>query len=114
MTIKKLQKINQFSKLCKTEINAILTKKGYKLTKEEDHPASFESKYWVWTNYRTKHCYRFIWDGKNDWFSLEESPYINDPEKVGWADVIVVDFEGHVSNLDYWKEIIREITFEIE
>jgi hypothetical protein len=114
MIINKLQQINQFSKQCKTEIDAILTNKGYEMTKEEHHPESFGSRYWVWTNYKTKHCYRFVWDGKNEWFSLEESPFINNPEKVGWADVIVVDLEGHVSNSDNWKEIISEITVEIE
>ncbi|WP_242919670.1 hypothetical protein [Pontibacter liquoris] len=110
----KLQQINQFGKQCKTEIDVILTNKGYEVTQEEHHPESFESRYWVWINYKTKHCYRFVWDGKNEWFSLEESHFINNPEKVGWADVIVVDFEGQVSNSDNWEEIIKDITVEIK
>ena len=114
MTKDKLQNINQFFELCKDKIDLTLQNDGYELTKEEYHPEAFGSRYWVWTNNKTKHCYRFIWDGKNEWFGLEESPFINDPEKVGFADVIVVDYNGHVDDPDNWNEIIKEITAEIE
>lgn len=114
MTKDKLQIIDKFGELCKNQIDLILQSNGYELTKEENHPESFGSKYWVWTNYKARHCYRFIWDGKNEWFSLEESPFINDPQKVGFADVIVVDFNGHVDNPDNWKDIINEIAAEIQ
>lgn len=110
----KLYNINQFCELCKDEIDLTLQSTGYALTKEEYNPESVGSKYWVWTNYKTKHCYRFIWDGKNEWFGLEESPFINDLEQVGFTDVILVDYNGHVDNLDNWNEIIKEITAEIE
>ena len=106
--MEKLTKINQFYKSCKDAINPKLLNLGYKISQKKNH-----LKCEVWINYKEKHCYRFIWHEQDQCFSLEESDYINDPEKVGWLDAVVVDYDGNISNRSIWGEIIEEIKTEI-
>lgn len=110
----RLENIAEISKMLQESLNGILTSKGYSLSKTEYHKDSFGSRFWVWKNEIDKHCFRLIWDGKDSWFVLEESPYVNDPEKVAWADVVIVPFDSNIDNLDYPTEIVSSLTKEIQ
>lgn len=107
------QNIDKVCELCKNEINICLSQKGYRLTKTENHPEAFGSKYWVWTNQELKHCFRFIWEGKDQLLVLEDSPYLNDPQKTAWADLTIVPFDPSNDKLEYWNYIKKSITEEI-
>lgn len=109
----RIKNIDDTCELIKESLNNTLSKKGYQLIKQEYHKESFGSRFFVWVNRNDKHCLRLIWDGKDSWFILEESPYVNDFEKVAWADVTIVPFDSNVENADYKKELINSIIEEI-
>jgi len=97
----------------KESLSEILTKRGYSLTKSEYHKEAFGSRFFVWINEDENHCFRLIWDGRDSWFILEESHYVNDPEKVAWADVVIVPFDSNIEKLEYRTEVVSSITKEI-
>ncbi|MGB0391410.1 MAG: hypothetical protein ACPGD5_07565 [Salibacteraceae bacterium] len=109
----RIKNIDDTCELIKESLNDTLNKKGYELTKQEYHKESFGSRFFVWVNSIDKHCFRLIWDGKDSWFVLEGSPYVNDSEKVAWADVTIVPFDSNVENSDYKEELINSIIEEI-
>ena len=91
-----------------------LNKNGYLITKEVEHPESFGSRYWVWTNISHRHCFRLIWDGKEQWFVLEESEYKNDSENEDWNDISVVPFDSNIDDPNYWNKISEILMKEID
>lgn len=105
--------IDDTCEFIKDSLNDTLNKKGFELAKQEYHKESFGSRFYVWINRNDKHCFRLIWAGKDSWFVLEESPYVNDSEKVAWADVTIVPFDSKVENPDYKTELINGIIEEI-
>jgi hypothetical protein len=109
----RLDNITETNKVLQESLNEILASKGYSLTKSEYHKELFGSRFFVWKNEVDKHCFRLIWDGKDSWFILEESPYVNDPEKVAWADVIIVPFDSNIDSKEYRAEVVSSITIEI-
>jgi hypothetical protein len=109
----RLDNIAKTNSLLEESLSEILTKKGYSLTKSEYHKEAFGSRFVVWKNEVDKHCFRLIWDGRDSWFILEESPYVNDPEKVAWADVVIVPFDSNIDKQEYRTEVVSSITKEI-
>ncbi len=105
--------IDDTCELIKESLNDTLNKKGYEFANQEYHKGAFGSRFFVWVNRNDKHCFRLIWDGKDSWFVLEESPYMDECEKVAWADVTVVPFDSNVDNSAYRTELINSIIEEI-
>ena len=110
----RLENISETHSLLKESLNEILRKKGYVITKNEYHKESFGSRFIVWINETNKHCFRLIWDGKDSWFILEESPYVGDPDKVAWADVVFVPFDSNIDCQEYRTEIIGSVINEVK
>jgi len=110
----RLNNISETIKILKESLNEILSDKGYLLTKSEYHKVFLGSSFFVWNNKIEKHCFRLIWDGRDSWFVLEESPYLKNPERVAWADVIVVPFNANICNNEYRLEVISSIINEIK
>jgi|AntRauMFilla1563_2_1112583.scaffolds.fasta_scaffold00304_6 hypothetical protein len=110
----RIENIAETSKLLQKSLNEILESKGYALTKSEYQKEAFCSRFFVWKNEANKRCFRLIWDGRDSWFILEESPYLKDTEKVAWADVTTVPFDSNIINSDYRTEAISSIAKEIK
>jgi hypothetical protein len=109
----RLNNIKKTSELIKEAVSSILMTKGYSLRDSQYHEESFGSRFYIWINNAKKHCYRLIWDGRDSWFILEESPYVGNPDKVAWADVVIVPFDSNVDSPNYRLEITNEIIDEI-
>ena len=95
-----------------------LTKKlhsdNYLKTENENHPESFGSRYTVWKNFETLNAIRLIWDGKDSWFLIEESPFTKDSEPNSWTDLVIVPLDNSKIGLEYKQQIINDLINEIE
>lgn len=109
----RLKNIEKTCEQLKEAVNSILVNKGYSLKDSQYHEESFGSRFFVWINKTKKHCYRLIWDGRDSWFVLEETPYSDNPDKVAWADVVITPFDSNVDKPEYRLEITSDIINEI-
>jgi len=114
MTTDIFENIENANEICKKALDSVLSKLGYEKSEKEIHPKSFETKCSKWTNFKSKHCFRLIFDHKENLFILEESPFITDPEKVSWADVQIVQFNPKLNNPNYWNEIAKVLIQAVE
>ncbi|MCI1267234.1 MAG: hypothetical protein LKG19_11730 [Saprospiraceae bacterium] len=74
------------------QLTSILKIKDFVLFEKRVDENVFGSRYSVWVNKQRKEAIRLVWDGKDSWFVLEESPYLNDNRPNSWADIVIVPF----------------------
>lgn len=112
--MKRLKNIEETYILVKEELNTKLINQGYSITTEAYHKESFGSRYCVWVNLDELFAIRLIWDGRDSWFILEESPASKTQEKFAWADIGVFPFDANNNELSYRAEIVQSIVNEIQ
>lgn len=75
----------------------------------KNHSESFGSKYTVWKNLEKLVAIRLIWDGKDSWFIIEESPFTKETEPNSWADIVIVPFDNSIVGAKYKQQIINDL-----
>ena len=86
---------------------------GYHLTNTEYQEEAFGSRYTIWKNEERQFAVRLLWDGKESWFIVEESPYGKGQEPISWGDLVIVPFDKNIQNEKYNKEIVDAVVDEI-
>ena len=109
----RLKNIEETYKLVKEELDKKLHNQGYSLKTDEYHKESFGSRYCVWVNLDELIAIRLIWDGRDSWFILEESPASKTQENFAWADIGIFPFDPNNRKLPYRNEIVKSIVNEI-
>lgn len=109
----RINNIDVTYKLVVKSLTDKLTANGYELTTNEYHKESFGSRICVWKNTNEKLAIRLIWDGRDSWFILQESPFIANPQKVSWADIEIIPFDANNFNANYSEEIVKQITTSV-
>lgn len=100
------------------KIEAVLSKNlladNYYADKSEFNASAFGSRYRIWKNDKSKFAIRLLWDGKESYFIVEESPFTVGQEPISWIDLVIVDFDKNKNDSEYFDEIVRFINSEIE
>ena len=111
--MKRLRNIEETYKLVKKELNTKLSNQGYSIKTDEYHKESFGSRNCVWVNMDELFAIRLVWDGRDSWFILEESPASKIQENFAWADIGIFPFDVNNTELSYRTEIVKSIVNEI-
>ena len=110
----KLDFITETYKAIENKLTKKLLSDNFQMTESKNHPESFGSRYTVWKNFETLYALRLIWDGKDSWFIIEESPFTKKTEPNSWADLVIVPVDTSKTGLDYKQQIISDLINEIK
>ena len=110
----KLDFIIETYEAVENELTKKLQSDNFQKTESENHPDSFGSRYTVWKNFETLYALRLIWDGKDSWFIIEESPFTKNSEPNSWVDLVIVTVDNSKTGLDYKQQIIHDLINEIK
>lgn len=110
----RLQHIADMNELAKKRLTDVLKEAGYDITKDEYHKEAFGYRFYVWTNNSTGHLFRLIWDGRDDWFVLQENWLAESKRSEYWEDIKVLPFDDNRSDEEYFFSLIEEIEKEIK
>lgn len=114
MAMDKLDFITETYEVIENELTKKLQSDSFQKTESENHTESFGSRYTVWKNFETLYALRLIWDGKDSWFIIEESPFTKKTEPNSWADLVIVPLDDSKIGLDYKQQIINDLINKIE
>jgi hypothetical protein len=114
MAMDKLDFISETYEAIENELTHKLQSDNFQKTKSENHPESFGSRYTIWKNVETLYALRLIWDGKDSWFIIEESPFTEKSEPNSWADLVIVPLDDSKIGLEYKQQIINDLINEIK
>jgi hypothetical protein len=96
-----------------SEISTKLLREGFCLQKQVISEEAFGSRYTVWMHQKDRQALRLVWDGKEGWFVVEESPFSDNSEPNSWAEIVLVPFDKTNTENTYNESIIRELVHEV-
>ena len=114
MAMDKLDFISETYEAIEKELTQKLQSDNFQKTESENHLESFGSRYTIWKNFETLSALRLIWDGKDSWFIIEESPFTKKSEPNSWADLVIVPLDDSKMGLEYKQQIINDLINEIK
>lgn len=106
--------INETFLLIESKLLEKLKEQNFSLSSSKISEDDFGSRYSIWKNYAELIAIRFVWDGKESWFLIEESPFTLNNEPNSWADIILVPFKRTNVDESYQEQLIDEILSAIE
>lgn len=109
------ENINKIFDEIEIQLSAKLMTSGFKIHSKTSTPRGFGSRYTEWRNEIDKFALRLIWDGKESWFSVEESPFSSPSPPNSWADIVVVPVDkANVIDVRYCTSMIEDIINEVQ
>jgi hypothetical protein len=106
--------INETFLLIESKLLEKLKEQNFSLSDSKITEDDFDSRYSIWKNYAELIAIRFVWDGKESWFLIEESPFTLNNEPNSWADIILVPFKRTNVDEGYQEQLIEDILSAIE
>ncbi len=114
MAMDELDFIDETYVSIENELTEKIYSDNFRKTEYEIYPESFGSRYTIWKNFETFCAIRLIWDGKDSWFIIEESPFSKNSEPDSWADLVIVPLDSTKIGLEYKQQIIQDLINEIK
>ncbi|MCD2425508.1 hypothetical protein LQ567_22175 [Niabella pedocola] len=99
--------------LIESELSKRLEQQNFKLSQSEISKDDFGSRYCTWKNFDELTAIRLVWDAKESWFLVEESPFSLNKEPVSWADLVLVPINRSEINQHYLQQLADDILNEI-
>lgn len=98
-----------FSRI-ETQLSAKLTAENFNIYKQVSSPEAFGSRYTEWRNDLAKLARRLVWDGKEGWFLLEESPFTATQLPKSWTDIVIVQIDkAKMTDPTYRASVVENI-----
>ena len=100
-------------KLIVSRLDERLSVKGFEMISNEHQEEIFGSRFCIWVSEKEKLAIRFIWDGRESWFVLEESPVLNRRSNYSWADIGLFPFDVENFTDEYQMDVSDSILSEL-
>jgi hypothetical protein len=96
-------------------LSAKLLTEGFQIHSQISTPKDFGSRYTEWRNENDKYALRLIWDGKESWFSIEESPLTKTSAPNSWTDIVLVPVDKtKVTDVSYSFSVVEDIVNDVK
>lgn|GEM_PF-698249 len=99
--------------LIESELSKRLKRQDFRLTDSKISKDDFGSRYSTWKNFDELMAVRLVWDAKESWLLIEESPFSLNKEPVSWADLVLVPIDRDKIDDQYLGKLVDDILNEI-
>jgi hypothetical protein len=105
--------VDSIFKQVEAELSLRLLKQDFLLESQVYSDEAFGSQYTEWRNQYESYALRLVWDGKERWFVIQESPFSRTSKPHSWTDVLLVPFDKTKITEDYTSSIVRDLLKEV-
>src|SRR5688500_3272413 len=90
------ERIDQIFEKVESQLSELLKLQQFTVHEQKIDHEAFGSRYIIWINDQDKEAIRFLWDGKERWFVLEESPVAENLKTWSWpwADILLLQINN--------------------